>query len=97
MICEQLGQEPNPDEIPIDPATDFDRSAQQALYIFTILPDKIEGMAGMWLGKDFGGIGDIFEIYNVANKRDTMDYLVYMIQIARESYNAERERQLKKK
>jgi hypothetical protein len=87
-----LGVPPNPDEFPIDPFVDFDTDVQQAFYIFSILPDKVDGMAGIWLGKDYAGIGDLFDIYGVTKKRDVMDYLVYMIQVAREAHNQERER-----
>lgn len=77
--------------------SDFEGTAQQAFYLFTILPDKIDSMGGVWLGKDFSGIGDILDIYNVTEKREVFDYLVYMIQIAREGYAQERERQSKLK
>ncbi len=70
---------------------DFDSEAQQAYQMFLILPDKIDSMGGVWLGKDFSGVGDLFKIYKIRNKRDVMDYLVYMIQVARESYAKERE------
>jgi hypothetical protein len=81
----------------LDPFVDFSSAAQQAFYLYTILPDKIDSMGGVWLGKDFSGIGDILDIYNITDKREVFDYLVYMIQIARESYAQERERQSKLK
>lgn len=74
---------------------DFDYTVQQAFYIYNILPDLIEGMAGIWLGKNFSGIGDILDIYGITKKKEVLEYLVYMIQVARESYAADRDRQLK--
>ncbi len=94
-LCEQLGQEPNPDEMPIDPSLDFDVIAQQAFFLYHTLPDKVEGMAGLWLGKEFGGLLDIMNIYSIEHKREVMDYLLYMIQIARDCYSQERDNQSK--
>lgn len=37
--------------------------ATLALFIFNILPDKLEGMNGIWLGKDFSGLDFIFTLY----------------------------------
>jgi hypothetical protein len=95
MICEQMGIEPDPEEFPIDPALDFCYEAQQAYHMFCILPDSIDSMGGIWLGKNFAGLNDLFEIYHINNKYEVMDYLVYMIQIAKESYAKERELQSK--
>jgi hypothetical protein len=54
-------------------------------------------MGGIWLGKDFSGIGDIMDIYQMSEKKDVMDYLIYMIQIARETQAKERDMQSKLK
>ena len=54
--------------MPVDPDVEFDSLAQRAYMVYTILPDKIDSMAGVWLGKDFSGIGDILDIYcNILN------------------------------
>ena len=87
--------DPDPDQMPVDPGLDFDVPAQQAYFLYSVLPDKIEGMAGIWLGKDYTGLMDIMDIYSMENKKDIMDYLIYMIQVAREAYAAEREQQSK--
>lgn len=57
---------------PLDPS-DLSIEAQQALLLMNILPDKIEGMNGIWLGKDYTGLSDIMNIYNMINWRDTFD------------------------
>lgn len=88
-----MGVQPDPEQFPIDPSLDFDMEAQQAYFLYSILPDKIDSMGGIWLGKDFSGLMDIMDIYSVRNKKDVMDYLVFMIQIARTAYAKERELQ----
>jgi len=84
--------------MPVDPDVEFDSLAQRAYMVYTILPDKIDSMAGVWLGKDFSGIGDILDIYcSKEDKKDVLEYLIFMIQIARQTYAEERERQSKLK
>lgn len=81
----------------MDPISDFDLEGQQAFFLYQILPDIVEGMAGLWLGKNFSGLSDIMNIYNMEKKKEILDYLFYMIQIARIAYNEERERSSKLK
>jgi len=97
QICEEMGVEPKEGEIPVNPTLDFSPEAQQAFYLYHILPDIVDGMTGTWYGKNFSGIGDLLNIYSVENKKDVFDYLVYMIQIARDAYAKEREIQSKTK
>ncbi len=91
MICEQMGKEPVLDEIPIEPA-ELSIEAQQALLLFSVLPDKIEGMNGIWLGKDFSGIGDIFDFYEIDDRRQVFELLTYIINTYSKYYEQQRER-----
>jgi hypothetical protein len=94
-ICSQLGIEPNPNQMPIDPSVDFSYQVQQAFFLYSSLSDKIDSMGGIWLGKDLSGVLDLMTIYNINNKKEVMDYLLYMIQTARGAYAALREQQSK--
>ena len=70
-----MGWEPKEEEIPIDPAS-LPLESQQALVLLNALPDKWEGMNGVWLGKDYAGLADIMSIYQINdNKLEVFELL----------------------
>jgi len=69
-----MGVEPKEEDIPKDPST-FSLEAQQALVMINALPDKWEGMNGLWLGKDYGGLIDIMNIYGIDQQREVFELL----------------------
>ena len=81
--------------MPIDPTTDFDSIAKQAFFLYHALPDKIDSMGGVWLGKELAGVLDIMIIYEIERKREVMDYLLFMIQTASSAYSAKRDQESK--
>jgi len=85
-----MGKEPVEEDIPIEPG-DLSLETQQALLIFNILPDKIEGMNGLWLGKEFSGIGDIFDFYEIDDRREVFELLTYIINSYSKHYEKQRE------
>ena len=78
------------DEIPLD-ITDVDYNSQQAVLLFNILPDKIEGMNGVWLGKEYAGLSDIMNIYEIDNQKEVLDLLQVCIREASKVYAKQRE------
>lgn len=86
---EELGTEPNPDEMPME-LDDLPTEVQQAVYLFNILPDMYAGMDGSWVGKSFSGIGDIMVIYNMIHLKDTFEYLMICITEAGKYYAQQR-------
>ena len=74
LICEQMGVEPKEEDIPKDPST-FSLEAQQALVLLNSLPDNWDGMNGVWLGKDYSGLQDIIDIYEISKKREVFELL----------------------
>jgi hypothetical protein len=93
-MAEQMGWEDFDDE-PIDPA-ELSLEAQQALVLMNILPDKIEGMNGVWLGKEYSGLSDILTIYEMVNWRDTFDMLQICIQQYSKFYDEKRKQEERK-
>jgi len=82
-------------EIPLD-INDLSYNCQQAVLLFNILPDKIEGMNGLWLGKEYAGLADIMNIYEMDNRKDVLDLLQVCIREASKVYERQREQAQKK-
>ena len=69
-----MGVEPKEEDIPKDPST-FSVEAQQALVLLNSLPDLWEGMNGIWLGKNYTGLFDIMNLYDIDSKREVFELL----------------------
>ena len=67
-ICEQLGQEPDPEKMPPDPA-DFPVEVQVAFFIFDLLEDHWEGMSGTYMGKHWSNVNSLFDLYEVEDRK----------------------------
>ena len=63
-LCEQLGQEPDPDKMPLD-ASAFPVEVQVAFFVFDLLSDRWEGMSGTYLGKDWSPAKFIMETFEI--------------------------------
>jgi len=69
-----MGVEPKEEDIPKDPSA-FSLEAQQALVMLNALPDKWEGMSGTWLGKEYSGLLDIMDLYQIEDKKEVFELL----------------------
>lgn len=88
-----MRQEPNPEDMPLD-ILDLDYESQMAVHILNILPDKIEGMNGLWLGKDFSGILDIMSLCGIEDfdqKKEVFDLMLIGISEYHEHYKQQRD------
>lgn len=63
-MCEALGNEPVESEIPVE-YEDLFIDVQEALGIYAILRDEWDTMNGIYLGKNYSNITDIFTMYDV--------------------------------
>ena len=70
-----MGWEPNETEIPLDPSS-LEYEVQQALMLFNILPDRVEGMGGSWLGKDFNSLSVFMDIYEITDRQEVLEYIL---------------------
>lgn len=98
-MCEQLGQEPNENEIPPD-IEDFPQIAIQALTTFSNLGDRVYPDIG-YMGKDFTTLPYYLEVHGVENKELFLEILTYLesraIKTSQEQLKREREKLKRKK
>jgi len=92
QMCEQMGWEPKEEEIPKD-ASYLSYEVQCALVLFNCLPDNWEGMSGSWMGKDYSGLMDIMDIYQMDNKKDIFTLLKIAEHEAAKFYSEKRKQQ----
>jgi len=74
MICEQLGEEPNPEKMPPE-MSDFPYEVQVAFMLHNIMPDRWEGMSGSYMGKDWSCLGNLLDIYEVEDKKEVTFFI----------------------
>ena len=91
-MCEQMDWEPDENQMPVDPST-LSLEVQQALVLLNSLPDKWDGMSGMWLGKDYSGLAAIMDIYEIAYRRLVFELLKQAEQELDKFYSQKRKEQ----
>ena len=70
-MCEQLGQEPIEEEIPMD-LSDFDEFVQQCFLIYRYLTDIWEPMGGSYLGKNYAIVFELMNVYRIDHGGDRL-------------------------
>jgi len=99
MMCEQLGKEPDPEEIPPD-WEDFPDIVVEAMTVFSMLGDRIMADIG-FVGKDFTNLPHYIDIYNIQDKELFLEILVFLesraIDQSRETMKKERDKLKRKK
>ena len=73
-ICEQLGEEPNPEKMPTE-IDIFPYEVQIAFLIHGLMPDRWDGMSGSYMGKDWGCLGTLLDLYEVEDKREVTYFI----------------------
>ena len=63
-MCAALGSEPLEEEIPVE-YDDLIIDVQEALSIYSKLRDEWDTMNGVYLGKNYVGLTDIFEMLDI--------------------------------
>ena len=94
MLCEQLGEEPDPTKMPLE-LSEFPEEVQVAFFIFSLLPDHYEGMSGTYMGKYWDGIEYYFKLYEIDDVKTIM-YILKMYEGIIVSYKAEKAEQNRK-
>jgi len=73
-MCEQMGEEPDPDKIPPDVA-DFPVDVQLAMSVFNKLGDRVFPDIG-YLGKDYTQLPVYMDVYGVQDKKIFLETLL---------------------
>ena len=55
--------------------SDFPTEVQQAFLVHSCLPDRWDGMSGMFLGKAWSALGTLLDVFEVDDKRTTVYFL----------------------
>jgi len=96
MMCEQLGQEPIPEEIPAS-FEDFPHIVQTSMNVYAILPDNWDGFSGTYMGKDYALLPYLADtVYAVTNKAQLVKYVTLIDRIVMEYRSIEQKRKQKK-
>ena len=67
-MCELLGTEPIEEEIPLE-FEDLVSEVQESIMLYNMFPDNWDSMSGTYLGKNFIGFKDIFEIMEIEDHK----------------------------
>ena len=98
-MCEQLGQEPNPEEIPPD-LEYFPEVVINAMTTFSSLGDRVYPDIG-YMGKDFTTLPYYVEMYDIKDTELFLELLTHLesraIKTSQEQLKREREKLKRKK
>lgn len=94
-MCEALGSEPIDDEVPIE-YDDLLLEVQEALSIYSKLRDDWDGMNGVYLGKNYSGIMDIFSVLEVEDKRTIFELILIIDKCRQDILESKRPKTSKK-
>lgn len=93
-LCEQLGKEPNPKEIPPH-ITDLPEEIQLSINIFNMLGDRVQSEIG-YIGKDYTNLPILLKMYGIEDTDLTLEVLDYLdsraIQKSSEAMKKERDK-----
>ena len=90
-MCEMLGSEPVDSEIPVE-FEDFPDIVQQAFIVYNKLRDDWDTMNGVYMGKSYQGLQEIFEIYEIDrdDRKMFLDWFAAVDGIRRKLYDAKK-------
>jgi len=94
-LCEQLGNEPIPEEVPRD-YSDLPYEVQVALDMYSYLPDIFGDMSGSFIGKDLSIIPYLFQVFDVENEKVVLEWIKTITNIQRLEVSNQIKRKQKK-
>ena len=94
-MCEQLGKEPDLDEIPPD-LDDFPMELQEAFMVHHLLPDRWDGSSGSYLGKDWSALEMLLTELEIIERRQCILFIKHIEARNSNKINKELARERKK-
>lgn len=96
-MCEALNSEPKEEEVPVE-YEDLATEVQEALFVYSKLKDEWDGMNGVYLGKSYNGLVDIFRILNISEKyyRDIFELIIVIDRARSKALEAKKPKNTKK-
>tara|TARA_R100000149_G_C5867227_1_gene131771 strand:- start:747 stop:1055 length:309 start_codon:yes stop_codon:yes gene_type:complete len=94
-MCEQLGKEPDIDEIPPD-LDDFPMELQEAFMVHHLLPDRWDGSSGSYLGKDWSALEMLLTELEIVERRQCILFIKHIEARNSNKINKELARERKK-
>lgn len=93
-ICEQKGIDPDPEEMP-PTMEDYPSEVQVAFLLHELLPDRWEGTAGFYMGKEMSSLGTLLDVYEVKDKKTVIYFLKHIESRFSKQINEDLERKRK--
>ena len=81
--------------MPMD-LSDMPYEVQLAFFVYSYLPDRWEGMAGTYLGKDWSSIQEVFRVYEVPEQKLVFSLCKHLERFSVEKAHEEAERRRKR-
>lgn len=88
-MCQLLGTEPKDEEIPVE-FDDLPNEVQEAIVVYNMLQDNWDTMNGLYLGKVLTGIGDIFDIAEIEDRKTCFSIINILDSIRSKMINAKK-------
>lgn len=79
-MCDQLGQDPIDEDIPLD-YSDFPYLVQLSFLVYSKLRDNWDPMGGKYLGKDYALIFKLFDLYQIDDHEEKLLVTNFLQQI----------------
>lgn len=77
-----LGNDPIDEDIPVE-FEDLGTITQTTLELYNYLPDRWEGMSGMFMGKDYSIVFDLFNVHEITDNSERRIMLKIMSNVDR--------------
>jgi hypothetical protein len=74
-ICEQTGEEPDPEKMPPD-RSEFPKEVQDAFLVHDFLPDN--WIEGGYLGKNYSALDSILNIFKIEQQEQVLVFLKHI-------------------